>query len=100
MQLREAEKQLQNMPLGCSFRGIELSGKTVGIIGYGNNGSAFAQVLEGFGVSILAYDKYLKNYPYESSIKAIYKEADILSLHIPLTEETTYLVNNNVINSF
>ena len=81
-------------------RGIELSGKTVGIIGYGNNVSAFAQVLEGFGVNILAYDKYLKSYPYESSMKAIYKEADILSLHIPLTEETTYLVNNDIINSF
>ena len=81
-------------------RGIEISGKTVGIIGYGNNGSAFAQVLEGFGVNILAYDKYLKSYPYQSSMRTIYKEADILSLHIPLTKETTYLVNEDFINSF
>ena len=83
-----------------SNRGIELSGKTVAIIGYGNNGSAFAEILKGFGVTILAYDKYLKSYPYQSSMEIIYKEADILSLHIPLTEETTYLVNDNFINNF
>lgn len=81
-------------------RGIELYGKTVGIIGYGNNGSAFTQILERFGVNILAYDKYLKSHPYQSSMETIYKEADILSLHIPLTKETTYLVNNDFINSF
>ena len=81
-------------------RGIEISGKTVGIIGYGNNGSAFAEILKGFDITILAYDKYLNNYPYQSSMKSIYKEADILSLHIPLTEETTYLVNEDFINSF
>lgn len=81
-------------------RGIEISGKTVGIIGYGNNGSAFAEILKGFDITILAYDKYLNNYPYQSSMKSIYKEADILSLHIPLTQETTYLVNEDFINSF
>jgi len=81
-------------------RGIELSGKTIGIIGYGNNGSAFAQVLKGFEVNILTYDKYLNNSPYKSSMEIIYKEADIVSLHIPLTEETTYLINTNFINSF
>ena len=83
-----------------SNRGIELSGKTVAIIGYGNNGSAFAEILKGFGVRILAYDKYLNNYSYQSSMEIIYKESDILSLHIPLTEETTYLVNDNFINNF
>jgi len=81
-------------------RGIELTGKTVGIIGFGNNGSAFANVLQGFGVKILAYDKYLADYPYQSSMEKIYKQADIISLHVPLTEETTYLVNNNFINNF
>ena len=83
-----------------SNRGIELCGKTIGIIGYGNNGSAFAQILKGFGVKVLAYDKYLKSYPYKSNMKNIYNEADILSLHIPLTEETTYLVDNEFINNF
>ena len=81
-------------------RGIELAGKTVGIIGYGNNGSAFAEVLKGFNVKILAYDKYLTNYPQESSMETINKEADIISLHVPLTDETTYLVDDNFINRF
>jgi D-3-phosphoglycerate dehydrogenase len=81
-------------------RGIELAGKTVAIIGYGNNGSAFAEVLKGFNMKILAYDKYLTDYPHKSSKETIRKEADIVSLHIPLTEETTYLVDDNFINSF
>ncbi len=81
-------------------RGIEISGKTIGIIGYGNNGSAFADVLKGFGVTVLAYDKYLNNYSYQSSMEAIHKEADIVSLHVPLTNETTYLVDNEFINRF
>ena len=81
-------------------RGIELTGKTVAIIGYGNNGSAFAQALKGFNINILAYDKYLTDYPYKSTMKRIYKDADIISLHIPLTEETIYLVDDNFINSF
>ena len=81
-------------------RGVELARKTVAIIGYGNNGSAFAEVLKGFNIKILAYDKYLKNYSYKSTMESIYKEADIVSLHIPLTEETTYLVDDNFINSF
>ena len=81
-------------------RGIELAGKTVGIIGYGNNGSAFVEVLKGFNVKILAYDKYLTNYPQESSMETIHKEADIISLHVPLTDETTYLVDDNFINRF
>ena len=81
-------------------RGIELAGKTIGIIGYGNNGSAFAEVLKGFNVKILAYDKYLTNYPQKSSMETINKEADIISLHVPLTDETTYLVDDNFINRF
>ena len=81
-------------------RGIELAGKTFGIIGYGNNGSAFAEILKGFNVKILAYDKYLTNYPQESSMETIHKEADIISLHVPLTDETTYLVDDNFINRF
>ena len=81
-------------------RGIELAGKTVAIIGYGNNGSAFAEVLKGFNVKILAYDKYLKNYQYKSTMGSIYKETDIVSLHTPLTDETTYLVDDTFINSF
>ena len=81
-------------------RGIELAGKTIGIIGYGNNGSAFAKVLKAFGVNILAYDKYLHEYAYKSSMEEIYKSIDILSLHIPLTKHTHHLVDQNFINNF
>ena len=85
-------------------RGIELSGKTVGIIGYGNMGAAFAQRLQGFGVKILAYDKYKKGFGnafvQEVSLHEIFEQADVFSLHIPLTEETHYLVNDPFINCF
>lgn len=81
-------------------RGIELNGKTIGIIGYGNNGSAFAKLLKGFDVNILAYDKYLDDHPYKSSMQEIYKSADILSLHIPLTEYTHHLINQKFIKNF
>lgn len=81
-------------------RGLELAGKTIAIIGYGNNGSAFSEVLKGFDVCILAYDKYLNKYPFQSKMEDIYKKADVVSLHIPLTDETTYLVNDAFINKF
>jgi D-3-phosphoglycerate dehydrogenase len=81
-------------------RGLELQGKTVAIIGFGNNGSAFSNVLKGFGVTILAYDKYLQNYAHKSSMNDIFKQADIISLHIPLTEETTYLIDEHFLNNF
>ena len=85
-------------------RGVELQGKTVGIIGYGNMGSSFARKLRGFDVKVLVYDKYKKGYGdkevKESSIEEIFTEADILSLHIPLTPETEFMVNDRFIKSF
>ncbi len=85
-------------------RGIELMGKTVGIIGYGNMGSAFAERLKGFGVTILVYDKYKKNFGsdtiIESSLERLFDEADVISLHTPLTDETHYMINDAFINSF
>ncbi len=87
-----------------SNRGMELSGKTIGIIGYGNAGKAFSKKLVGFDCKILAYDKYKKNYQNkfvrQSSMKNIFKYADVLSLHIPLNKETKHLINNNFINTF
>ena len=80
-------------------RGLELANKTVGIIGYGNNGSAFANLLTVFGVKILAYDKYLNKHPYQSTMKEIYMQCDVISLHIPLTKETTYLIDNKCLKS-
>jgi D-3-phosphoglycerate dehydrogenase len=73
-------------------RGIELRGKTVGIIGFGNTGKAVAEKLQGFGVKLLVYDKYKKgfglNQIQEASLQKIQAEADIISFHVPLTKET------------
>ncbi|MEW6468536.1 MAG: NAD(P)-dependent oxidoreductase [Bacteroidota bacterium] len=85
-------------------RGYELGGKTVGIIGYGNTGSAFAKKLRGFDCTVLAYDKYKKNFSdglaKEAAMDELFERTDILSLHLPLTEETTYLVNDAFISRF
>ncbi|MBI4645599.1 MAG: hydroxyacid dehydrogenase [Bacteroidia bacterium] len=84
--------------------GNEIRGKTVGIIGYGNMGSAFAKKLKGFNTSVISYDKYKKGYSdgntTEVCMDKIFSETDILSLHIPLTEETTGLVNDSYIKKF
>ena len=79
-------------------RGIELSDKTIGIIGFGNTGSSFAKILENFNVKILAYDKYKEKYKFQSNLDEILEFSDIISLHIPLTEETKYLVNKDFID--
>lgn len=85
-------------------RGIELGGKTVGLIGYGNNGQATAQKLSGFGVKILAYDKYRSGFGdekvAESSMERIFEQADILSLHLPLTTESLGMVNADYLYRF
>lgn len=85
-------------------RGEELDGKTVGIIGYGNNGAAFAKKLRGFDVKVLAYDKFKQGYGdafvQESTLEAIFNTADVLSLHIPQNKETVAFVNEAFINSF
>ncbi|SDT65925.1 D-3-phosphoglycerate dehydrogenase [Mucilaginibacter mallensis] len=85
-------------------RGYELKGKTVGIIGYGFMGSSFAKKLSGFGVDVIAYDKYKTGfsdrYAREVSMEEIVKHSDVLSLHIPLTSETNGLVNDEYLFHF
>lgn len=87
-------------------RGEELAGKTVGIIGYGNMGSAFAKRLQGFDVKVLVYDKYKKNFLEkaqwieECSLEKLQEQSDVVSLHVPLTEETNGMVNYHWLNAF
>lgn len=77
-------------------RGWELAGKTIGIIGYGKNGSALAKRLENFEMNLLIYDKYKTGFKNESTMEEIFKSADILSLHIPETKETLGLVSEEL----
>lgn len=85
-------------------RGHELKGKTVGIIGYGNTGKVTAAKLSGFGVKVLAYDKYLKNYgdhfAAEAGMEEIFEGADIVSFHIPLTHETAQMIDEAYLDRF
>jgi D-3-phosphoglycerate dehydrogenase / 2-oxoglutarate reductase len=80
-------------------RGYELKGKTIGIIGYGNTGRSLAKKLSGFDMNIIAYDKYLSNFPDEYarqvSIKTLQEESDIISLHVPLSSETRHMINRH-----
>jgi D-3-phosphoglycerate dehydrogenase len=85
-------------------RGRELGEMTVGIIGYGNTGMALARKLSGFGSRVIAYDKYKHgfsdSYCTEADMEHIFSDSDILSLHVPLSNETRHLVNAAYIKQF
>ena len=85
-------------------RGFELEGKTIGIIGFGNTGRAFAGKFENWRTTVLAYDKYKERYAEdfsfvkETSLEEIREKADIISFHVPLTEETRRMVDAGFIS--
>lgn len=103
--LKKADAEVRHGTwLRAENRGTEISGKTIAVIGYGYMGSSFAEKLSGFGCRILAHDKYKKGFGNEkikeAALGEIFESADIVSLHLPLTEETKYYVNADFLSRF
>ena len=104
-QLKKADAEVHNNIWDRKSNwGNELKHQKVGIIGYGNTGSALAKKLSSFECDILVYDKYKKNiqdsYIQICDIEDIYKNADIISLHLPLNEETFYYADEKFFENF
>lgn len=103
--LARADRQVrQGQWIRGGNRGHEIKGKTVGIIGYGNMGRAFAQRLSGFGCEVLAYDKFKTDYGDEYAtavpLEELQAKAEIVSLHIPYLPENHHLVNATYLAAF
>lgn len=81
--------------------GFNLNGKTVGVVGTGKIGKAFIQICKGFGMKVIAYDKFpATNLDIEYvTMEELFKESDIISFHCPLTNENKHIVNENTINT-
>ncbi len=102
--LNSADKEVRSGKwLREENRGIELDGKIVGLIGYGNTGKAFAKKLRGFNVGVICYD-IKANVGDENcnqvSLPELQEKADVLSLHVPQTKLTVSMINKSFINAF
>ncbi|MCC9137492.1 NAD(P)-dependent oxidoreductase [Pontibacter silvestris] len=100
-----ADKQVrQKVWLREENRGEEVSGRTIGVIGYGNMGQSFARVLSGFGCRILAYDRFapekVQAPVVNVSLEELQQEADVVSLHIPYIASNLNFANDTFFNSF
>ncbi len=101
--IRADREVRQNVWRREANRGFELGGKTIGIIGFGHTGSQFARKLAGMDMTVLAYDKYKTRYaadlPWvrETTLDELVRQADIISLHLPLTKETNHIVDKTFI---
>lgn len=102
--LNQADRQVrEGLWYREANRGVELEGKTVGIIGYGNMGKSFAKKLRGFDVEVLCYDikeKVGDENARQVSLAELKKNTDVLSLHTPWTKQTNRMVDEEFINSF
>lgn len=102
--LRIADAEVRNgIWLREENRGDELMGKTVGIIGYGNMGKAFAKRLQGFGVDVICYDikeNVGDEFAVQVDLEELFSKAEVLSLHTPQTDETVGMINRDFIDSF
>ncbi len=102
--LGRADREVQqNQWRRAPNRGTEIKGKTVGIIGYGNMGSAFAKRLQGFDAEVISYDKFKSNYAdqhtSEVSLAELQASAHIISIHIPYTPANRHFINRDFLNA-
>lgn len=102
--ITESHQQIRaNQWMRDANRGIELCGKTIGIIGFGNTGSTFAKLLSSFEPTILAYDKYNfgfgRGYIKEANLEHLCRYAEVISMHVPLTDETFHMADENFFKS-
>jgi D-3-phosphoglycerate dehydrogenase len=103
--LARADRQVrQGLWIREGNRAYELKGKTVGILGYGNMGSAFAERLQGFQCQVIAYDKFKTGFSNafvkEVDLPTFHRETEVLSLHIPYLPENHHFINAAFLEAF
>lgn len=103
--LSRADRQIrQGQWIREGNRGVEIKGKTVGILGYGNMGGALARKLQGFEARVIAYDKFKTGYgdafAREVSLEQLWEETDLFSIHIPYMPSNHYFINYDFLERF